>query len=518
MRFIDRLAFVLGAKVKLDDAKAASVNYPPWVLEGITPWTDQPDLDVTKNQLALMQRLSWVYNAVTIRAQTAAGTPFSVKKRAGEDEEDIKNHPFELLLEKPNPLQSRFEFLEALFGFRALSGNAYIWLNRTSADAAPSEMWLMPPNRMKPVPDKNLFLKGYSYDPGEGSREIPLETWEVCHLKRWHPLNRYVGLSPIEALAQAVEGDIAMQKWNKNYFSKHNAKIPGILAFADPVQDTDWEKVKASIREEHGGTERRIMLLRNAGAGGVQWMSTGIPQKDMEFLEGRNFSKEEIYAAFAPGLASVLAINATEANSTAGKSTFMDMTIWPDHTAVAEKFSNDILPAYGDNLRGEFEDVRIPDRAIALQEQQAYGLVHTVDEVRAEFYQDKPLDDEEKGRLLVPEVGKGSTSTGGAADVGVNPPGRMPPQLAPFARAAQENAGPQPQDVTPSDAQMKVDLQAWERFAAKRVKDGKALRQFESNEIPEALKGAVEGALISATTAADVHEIFRDALNWKSYP
>jgi len=513
MGIIDRLAFVLGY------TKAAAPTYPAWMLEGVQPWTDQVSLDVTKNQLELMQKLSWVYNAVTIRAQTAAATTFNVKQRAGADEKDIDNHPFELLLEHPNPMQSRFEFLEAVFGFRALAGNAYIWLNRTNANQPPAEMWLIPPQRIRPIPDKRLYLRGYMYDPGDGGREIPLEPWEICHLKRWHPTNRYVGLSPIEALANAAQGDIAMQKWNKNYFARDNAKMPGALAFKDSINNEDWKRLKEDISREHGGTERRTMMLRGVGDGGVSWISFGMSQKDMEFLNGRQFNKEEIYAAFAPGLASILAINATEANAMAGDKTFSKLTIYPDHVAVAERFTADILTAYGENLRGEFEDVRVTDRALEIQEQDTYAKTHTIDEIRKEYYGDKPRGDE-RGEKLIAEISP-STSPVGKEDE--PPTGPIPPQLMPRVNADgnPDNMPPEDmprQDVTPPDAQMKADLQTWARFATKRVKDGKALREFESDEIPPALRGAIEGQLVAAKTAEDVRAIFRDALTWENYP
>jgi len=517
MRFIDRLAFVLGANVRLEEAKAATAEYPRWALEGVGPYTQLPELHTVKNQLELMQRLSWVYNAVTITSQTEAGTPLSIKKRMGEDQEDIKNHPFELLLEKPNPMQSRFEFLEAWFAYRRLAGNAYVWLNRTSENEPPSEMWLIPPNRIRPVPDGKMFLRGYLYTPEDMGREIPIETWEICHTKRWHPTNMYVGLSPIEALANGVTADIKMQEWNKNYFAKDNAKMPGALAFKDMINDPDWKALQEEVAREYGGTKRRVMLLRGAGDS-VSWLPFSMSQKDMEFLAGRNFNKEEIYAAFAPGLASVLAINATEANSVAGKGTFLSMTVWPDHQAIAEKITNDILPAYGPNLRAEFDDVRITDRALELQEQSAFGLVHTVDEVRKEYYQSDPLGDD-RGGLLVPEVGKGLTKADEPAEPQPNP---FQPALPSGEKPDDEEQKPEeeksPKDVTPPDEPMKSELKAWERFAVKRVKDGKALREFESDDIPDALKGAIEGALVAAKTADDVRGIFRDALTWKAYP
>ncbi len=72
-------------------------------------------------------------------AQTAAVTPFSVKRRVGEELRDLPNHPFEQLLSRPNPLDSQFELLEATFAYRRLCRNAYWWLNQEDPDAPPDE-------------------------------------------------------------------------------------------------------------------------------------------------------------------------------------------------------------------------------------------------------------------------------------------------------------------------------------------------------------------------------------------
>jgi phage portal protein BeeE len=83
-----------------------------------------------------------------------------------------------------------------------------------------------------------MYLRGYLYETDWGEK-FPVELDQVVHFKRWHPLNQFVGLSPLESLAVVSQGDLAMQKWNTNFFDKNNAKIPGILAFADPIQDSD---------------------------------------------------------------------------------------------------------------------------------------------------------------------------------------------------------------------------------------------------------------------------------------
>jgi len=378
---------------------ATMANPPAWLqAEGSDERYSIPGRELPEAQLELYQRLSWLQIAVNHVATTAAGTGFNVMQADGEQLTGIPNHPFEILLRRPNPLASRAEFLTATFSQYDLTGNAYWWLNKASESAPPDELWNMPPHKMQPVPDGRMFLRGYLYESAEGVA-IPLEPWEVVHFRRWHPLNAYVGLSPVEALATIAAGDMAMQKWNTNYFGKDNAKLPGALAFADPIDDDTWKAMKGEVRKEYGGTERRLMMLRNVGKGGVEWIQMSMSQADMQFLEGRTANREEIFAMVAPGLASMLDVNATEANAKAGERTFMDKAVWPIQVFIAEKITNDVLPAYGPNLVGQFDDVRITDKQMELAEIQSYAQTHTVDEVRAKWYRSDPIGDV-RGSLL----------------------------------------------------------------------------------------------------------------------
>jgi HK97 family phage portal protein len=485
---------------------------PDFLRVGVGPYTDLPGLTLPDQQASLYQRLSWVYIAVSITAQTAAGAPFSVEELVGEKTEAIDNHPFELLLRRPNPLQSRLEFLEALIGHRQLTGNAYVWLNRTSPERPPAEMWIIPSSSIEPVPDAQMYLRGYVYEAANG-RKIPLETWEICHLKRFHPRNQFVGLSPLEALSVTAFGDLAMAKWNTAYFDKQNAKPAGLLAFADPINDNDWERMKRDIEAEHGGTNRKMMLLRNAGKSGVQYQQVGVSQHDMEFLAGRTFNKEEIFAAFAPGLSSMLAVNATEANSLAGRATFTEMTIWPIHQAVAEKFTSDVLPAYGPNLVGSFEDVRVTDRAMQLQEQQTSYRVLTIQEAREKYYGLPPLGDDRDGQLVEGQAVSLMVATDSER-------GQAITQAAPQQGPEPELPEPEVETEEPEEP-VRADLIRWQRKAYKRAKAGqRAVCNFESSAIPATLAGAIGGALETAETALDVRGIFGAVLDdvWQGYP
>lgn len=433
---------------------------------------------LAQTQAELYQRISWINIAVSNVAKLASTVKFEVKEIKGEKLTQIDNHPFEQLLRKPNPLQSRFEFLETTYAFRKLTGNAYWWLNKTNEKSPPAEMWTISPHRIKPVPDKNLFIKGYLYDPGNG-QEIPLEAWEVVHFKEFHPNNPFVGLSPIESIAAQAVGDMEATKWNTKFFGESNAKLPGILTFADPIADDQWEKLKKDVKDK--SNKRELMLLRNTGAGAVSYVQTGITQKDMEFLAGRTFTKEEIFALFAPGLASVLAVNATEANAKTGENTLISKAVYPMQVSMAEKITAEILPLYGENLIGEFEDIRQKDRELQLREEEMFSKTHTVNEIRAEYYGDDPLQDE-RGNLL-------------------------PIELKPAV------SQPEPIDE-PAEDDFDKDMKAYKKKAVNCLNKKQALNfVFESESIDKVQLGRIKNKLANCKSKDEVTAVFEGEKN-----
>ncbi len=461
-------------------ARKASGQYPAWARDtaDAQKWT-LPNPAIFANQAHIYRALSWVGTAIDILAQTAAVTPARVLTVNNEKRSEVTNHPFEQLLNKPNPEDSRYELLNATFQQRKLNGNAYWWLNRSSEFAPPDEIWLIPPHQITPVPDGRLYLRGYLYDPGDG-REIPLEPWEIVHFKAPNPFNRFLGLSALESLAVVSMSDIEMQKWNARLFGENNARLPGILAFAEMIQDADWQRMKREVGD--AASKRQNMMLRGVGKGGVEWMQAASSQKDMEFLGGREFTKREVYDRLAPGLSSKLDVNSTEANSTTGAVTFKEDSVYPLHVEVASKITQKILPVYGNNLVLEFDDIRVTDRQLELQEQEAYALTHTVDEIRAKYYEDTPIGDE-RGKLFPAEVRNGGVK---------EPP---PPQL----QQAQQVQPPQPPN------KMADELAKWQRKALKKIGHPVA---FDSDEIPAHISARISAGLPACKTADDVKALF----------
>ena len=411
MSIIDRLANRFGfmnrreaekaAEKALEEIKAVVSNPPSWLrataeYEGLQ---DINSLGTSKHQVSLFNRLSWVNTAVRHVAGQASVVPFEVSEQsANEEKEKIDSHELELLLQRPNPTESRYELINTTVSNYKLTGNGFWWLNKPSEFAPPEEIFTLPTHMVTPVPDGKMFLKGYTYDPGDGVL-IALEPWEVVHFKQYNSLTRYWGLSEILSLAVIAVGDLAMQKHNTEFFSGMGAKLAGLLAFADPIAESDWQKMKADIKD--ASQKRDLMMLRNVQKGGVEWVKTGMTQAEMEFIEGRQMNKTEIWDLMAPGLPSWLAINTTEANARAGRDAFRELAVWPVLQVFQEKITNEILPLYGDNLIGEFEDIRPIDKETKIAEQTASKDIMTIDEQRKTFWGLEPIEDAELGGQIV---------------------------------------------------------------------------------------------------------------------
>ncbi|MEM5774739.1 MAG: phage minor head protein, partial [Anaerolineaceae bacterium] len=186
---------------------------------------------------------------------------------------------------------------------------------------------------------------------------------------------------------------------------------------------------------------------------------------------------------------------------------FLEFAVWPELCALAEKVTNDVLPDYGANLRGAFEDVRLKDKQFELQEQQEYAKTHTIDEIRKKYYSDDPIGDE-RGDLLPAQV---------AATVSIPQP--TEPDMVKPAETQTEDQEVEQDPEQESEQEMDQDpdeenaekgeneLKAWERKALSRIKAGK-IAAFESQFLPERIVRNVKAALRDCKTADDVRDVF----------
>lgn len=449
-----------------------------------------PDPSVYGNQADLYRKLSYIGTVVDMIADACIDSDFDIVDDAGK-ENDL--HPFAMLLDDPNPYDSRTEFLRAHFAWRKIAGNSYWYLNRSSDTAVPDEIWILPPSKIIPVPDGKMGLRGYLYTPGNGD-QIPLEPYEVLHFKSFNPNSRYLGLSAIESLAFTATGALASQEWNTRLFAENNARLPGILAFAEMIQDSAWEKMKLSVQD--ATKKRNQMMLRGVGKGGVEWMQASATQREMEFLSGLAMSKQDIYDRLAPGLFAAMQPSALT-NGENGLYLFAKYTIAPLLRELTDKVNCDILPTYGEGWTAEYEDVVPEDKTLEMAKIEQYAKFHTVDEVRVEMFGNKPDPDRERGALFASQITAKAAELASQPEIIAGEPSPMPEPM---------EAEPVVEDDTAVKL-MKHDLSNWKRKALKAIGTD-AASMFVSDYIPADLIADIAGKIKHSKTADEVAAAF----------
>jgi hypothetical protein len=330
-------------------------------------------------------------------------------------------------------------------------------------------------------------VAGYIYEV-DGYR-IPLDAIEVIHFKRWNPGNDYYGLSALEAARLAVDSDRSMARLNKNTFGQDNGVPAGIVNIAENVNDEDFDRIKREWRNSYGSGQRRTAFLRG---GTIAWQHIGLSHTDLDFLNGRQAHRDEILNIFGIPVG-LVSENATEANAKVAERLFIERTLWPKLTRIAQKITQELLPFYPGEHIALFDDIRPTDLQARLDEIRVAQAVLSINEIRERYYN---LPTVIWGNL--PIALQQLDDKAGATR-----------QVTPTHDAAptNENESNHEPDSTKS---IHEELAQWERFAIKRLGKEES-RAFEVKTIPDEIAFEVSAGLLFAEDRDAVKAVFAEA-------
>lgn len=265
--------------------RMVGMSEKPWSLNS---WRTQSELD-----LDLIEKVAWVYACTRVISENCAKVPLRVKRVVAENlEEDIFDHPFERVLDSPNPFDDRFSLLEATFAPLKATGRAF-WYIPTNALGEVAQIWPLLPSRMYIVPDKRNFVKSYVYQMG--ATKIPFRPDEILMFKSWSPLSQFEGMGALKPSADAVEQDQLAQTYGLKFFQ--NAAIPaGFLVTDQFLTPKQLKSIEETYQSKYGGEDK-------AGAmavlhGGLKYQQLMLDPEKAMMIASRLFSAKEIMTAF----------------------------------------------------------------------------------------------------------------------------------------------------------------------------------------------------------------------------
>lgn len=204
--------------------------------------------------------------------------------------EEVESHQVIDILNRPNRWMDKEEFFERAFQHLELAGEAFMLKIRNGRGVV-EELWPLMPDTMQVVADAGNFINGYVYNVN--GKRIPMEVEDVIHVKRTDPKNLTRGMGVVEAAARAIDTDNQSADYNRRFF-KNAARPDGTLETEQALDDRTFNRLKKEFNNEYGSTDNahKTALLE----AGVTFKPVNFNQKDMEFLAGRKFNRDQILA------------------------------------------------------------------------------------------------------------------------------------------------------------------------------------------------------------------------------
>ncbi|MFQ5783599.1 MAG: phage portal protein [Alphaproteobacteria bacterium] len=308
------------------------------------------------------------FRAVGEVAQAAASVPWRLFRRAGGRCVEIAEHPLLGLLVRPNPLQAGPALLEAAYAFRLIAGNAFIEAV-TPEGRPPVELYALRPDRMRVIAGAAGLPAAYRYTVGGRSRDFPVDQVTghsaILHLRAFHPLDDWLGLSPLEAAAFAIDQHNQAGAWNQALL-QNGARPSGALMVqgsgegtAGTLSDEQFERLKGQIDELYTGARNagRPVLLE----GGLTWQEMSLSPKDMDFINAKHTAARDVALAFGvpPQLLGIPGDN-TYSNMREARLALWEDTVLPLVRQLTAELNCWLAPRFGDGLELAGDPDEIP--------------------------------------------------------------------------------------------------------------------------------------------------------------
>jgi HK97 family phage portal protein len=254
----------------------------------------------------------------------------------------VDNHPMLTVFNKPNDFFTRELLVESVQQHVDLVGEG--WMTVVWVAGRPIELWPVRPDRMSPVRDPDNYLNGYVYRSPDGQL-IPLRRDEILFIRVPNPLDPYRGMGAVQTLVNQLWGSRYAAEWNRRFF-ENSAQPGGLVEMPVNLSDDEWQQFQDRWAESHRGVNNAhtVGMLEY----GAKWVDLKYTQKDMEFVELRRVTREEIREAFGiHGHILGLTEDINRANADAGDATYAKRKIVPRANRWKSCLQNQFLPMFG---------------------------------------------------------------------------------------------------------------------------------------------------------------------------
>ena len=294
-----------------------------------------------------------VYAAIKIRSDALSRVPTTVLRPGPQGGSALPvgaGHPVQQLLDRVNGWYSRGELWQATEIYLNLWGSAFWALERD--DTGRWEIWPLRPDRVRILPDRQTYIRGYVYMGLTGPVAYTPE--EVVWLKYFNPLEEYAGLSPMAPLRLSADMGMDAMRFNRNFF-RNSAQPDFIFTTDETMTEDEVEDFYRRWEKRYKGTEN---AHRPAIASFIKDIKPlGFSHREMEFIQGLKWGLEDVSRVYGVPMPLMSDLErATFTNIRTAEQIFWRNTMIPEMKFLEEQMNEKLLPRLGyPELRIEFD-------------------------------------------------------------------------------------------------------------------------------------------------------------------
>lgn len=286
----------------------------------------------------------WVFACVRVIAEEVADIELKLMKRNDQTEfESVDQHPVLDLLYKVNPIYTSYLLWESTAAYLELTGNAY-WMLLGDVKN-PKEIWILRPDWITIKDSKKFLIDGFLYGP-PGDKRIFIPFENVVHFKDFNPKSVYRGMGTVKAAAKDIDEDTFQKDYSRNFF--YNSALPaGGLKTENNLTDEQYERIREDWYKVHKGVRKswQVAILE----AGLEWQDIGMTRKDMDFIEGRKLTRDDIMAMFRVPKPLLTFDDVNRAAAKEARAILLENVITHKMKRIVTFLNEFLLPRYGDD-------------------------------------------------------------------------------------------------------------------------------------------------------------------------
>jgi phage portal protein BeeE len=253
-------------------------------------------VSVDEEEAKIFNTTPELYAVIMRKATMYSNGIFKHYKATKNGAEEIEDSEVLKLLEKPNPLQSRNEWLIDELIQTSIYGSSFVYsLKALKSDEFPSLFYNLPSGQMKIYPTGKIYQQSKIEDiiekfelvdqNGKGTR---FETKDIIYSRIQNPENPILGKSPLHALQMPISNIRASYGLRNIIIDKKGAI--GILSGGAkgegggiPLNNEERLRIENQYRSDYGNSEAQSkIIIANTP---LNWSPISYPTKDLMLFE-----------------------------------------------------------------------------------------------------------------------------------------------------------------------------------------------------------------------------------------